>query len=804
MHRHDLRIASLFVVLAACPGDPAVETDSGSSSGSSSSTTDDATSKPPTTTTPETTEPTTAPTSAPTSEPTSEPTTVTTVDDTGTSTTTGDTSTGTTAATTGTTADTTTDPVLCGNGALDPGESCDADLLNDETCMSQGFDAGELACAPDCTYDITGCTLFTCGNDGIEGNEVCDGSELGGEDCVTQGFAGGELACAANCGEFDTSGCFVCGNDLIDGGDVCDGADLGGADCVSQGFDDGILACAVDCSGYDVAGCFSCGNNAVEGPEACDGSDLNGETCESKGFFSGDLACQNDCVDFDTAACSNCGNNTVEAPEVCDGDALGSAKCSDQGLEYGFLCCDDSCGGDFSHCLDELLESEPNDDGTPAVGVNDFLAANADGPITASTVVVGAITPAGDDDYYAVTNNANVPAVLSAETWGAMGPGTCAFNDTTQDTRIDVRDANNVVIVTDDDAGIGYCSRVANVVVNPGVTVYVRAYDREDNSVIAKYSMGIDLRPITCGDGFLGTSEQCDDNNLTDGDGCSATCTVDGPNAEVEPNATIAEADANGLVSTGNTRFRGAVAANNDVDRFRLDVAQPGFFRLETFTKTNDCIGTTSNPVPLVRVINSSNATVISDTVGSGIQGCGALVFPLPAGTFYVQVEENGQNAVVPLYQLDTKLLTVAAGESEPNDNLAQADTTLQGGTDVLVLGDHPIGDTDWHAVTVPGCGGSLRLEIIEGDRAVETCESNGIDSQIFLYDSNGKLLDQDDDNGRGFCSAIDGTGSVPLHSGAHNLAPGTYYVQVNQSTAAGSDNAKTFAYRLVATVRTP
>lgn len=50
-------------------------------------------------------------------------------------------------------------------------------------------------------------TLPVCGNDIKEGGEVCDGIDLGGETCVSQGFEGGTLACAVGCGSFDTSSC---------------------------------------------------------------------------------------------------------------------------------------------------------------------------------------------------------------------------------------------------------------------------------------------------------------------------------------------------------------------------------------------------------------------------------------------------------------------------------------------------------------------------------------------------------------------------------------------------------------------
>jgi len=49
-----------------------------------------------------------------------------------------------------------------------------------------------------------------CGNNVIETGETCDGPLLAGETCVSQGFDGGVLACAGDCMSFDTS---VCVND---------------------------------------------------------------------------------------------------------------------------------------------------------------------------------------------------------------------------------------------------------------------------------------------------------------------------------------------------------------------------------------------------------------------------------------------------------------------------------------------------------------------------------------------------------------------------------------------------------------
>jgi hypothetical protein len=97
-----------------------------------------------------------------------------------------------------------------------------------------------------------------------------------------------------------------------------------------------------------------------------------------------------------------------------------------------------------------------------------------------------------------------------------------------------------------------------------------------------------------------------------------------------------------------------------------------------------------------------------------------------------------------------------------------------------------------------------VRLEIIEGDRAVETCESNGIDSRLTLFSPALVQLEDDDDAGRGFCSLLDGTGTAPLDPLAHTLAAGTYFVQVRASSFSQAGAAGQFTYRLVATVRTP
>jgi len=99
---------------------------------------------------------------------------------------------------------------VCGDGILDAEEACEDDDFGTMTCASFGFDEGTLTCSDACTIDTSTCGSVEaeCG-DGIvqpANGESCDGDELGGNTCLTQGFSGGDLACLADC-EFDTSDC---------------------------------------------------------------------------------------------------------------------------------------------------------------------------------------------------------------------------------------------------------------------------------------------------------------------------------------------------------------------------------------------------------------------------------------------------------------------------------------------------------------------------------------------------------------------------------------------------------------------
>ncbi|MBU1242226.1 formylglycine-generating enzyme family protein [Myxococcota bacterium] len=259
----------------------------------------------------------------------------------------------------------------CGDGQVQTasGEECDGGNLNGQTCEGMDYHGGALACA-NCAFDVTACeAVGSCGDNVIQAGfgEACDGTDLDGETCDSQGFYAGDLACLENCSGLDLSSCASfgrCGDDLVQGGfgEVCDGADLDGQTCVTQGYHGGTLDCVPGCADFDLTDCEAfgrCGDDQIQGGfgEVCDGDDLNGETCVSLGWYGGTLACNAGCTEYDLSSCASagrCGDGIVQAGngEQCDGANLAGQTCFEVMLDRlsGALGCDENCRFDTTGC----------------------------------------------------------------------------------------------------------------------------------------------------------------------------------------------------------------------------------------------------------------------------------------------------------------------------------------------------------------------------------------------------------------------------------------------------------------------
>jgi hypothetical protein len=90
------------------------------------------------------------------------------------------------------------------------GTADDVDVdFGDDNFANEGFSGTEDTLNV-VAFGLSTGTAAVCGNGIIEAGEVCDGLNLGGETCVTQGFSGGSLACEGTCLAFNTNACFTC------------------------------------------------------------------------------------------------------------------------------------------------------------------------------------------------------------------------------------------------------------------------------------------------------------------------------------------------------------------------------------------------------------------------------------------------------------------------------------------------------------------------------------------------------------------------------------------------------------------
>lgn len=100
-------------------------------------------------------------------------------------------------------------------------------------------------------------------------------------------------------------------------------------------------------------------------------------------------------------------------------------------------------------------------------------------------------------------------------------------------------------------------------------------------------ALGVMITSPSCGNGRAETrgGEQCDDGNTMSGDGCSATCQLEGTVVtESEGNDTQATADDSGLTGLGRATIVGAIDPAGDDDVFRISVGPGQSFRLQART----------------------------------------------------------------------------------------------------------------------------------------------------------------------------------------------------------------------------
>ena len=279
----------------------------------------------------------------------------------------------------------------CGNGIVDPGESCDGNCpasCNDNiACTTDVTEGSAAACNLKCTHsEISVCSAPTgdqccptncsslndvdcqvrCGNGVVESTETCDGNCPATCDdndaCTDDITVGGAATCDLVCRHTPktTIEC-TCGNGTLDSGEVCDGncPTLASCDdnnpCTADSLSGAANTCDARCVNTPIPACTQCGNGIVEAGETCDGNcpttcAAGPNACTPTRLTGSPLACNVKCEEAPITTCTNsdmCCPSAVSCGPANDNDCSDPCKaCESVEHDGSFNCLDSSAAID--------------------------------------------------------------------------------------------------------------------------------------------------------------------------------------------------------------------------------------------------------------------------------------------------------------------------------------------------------------------------------------------------------------------------------------------------------------------------
>jgi len=380
---------------------------------------------------------------------------------------------------------------VCGNEVVEAGEECEPDGPEPGECVIAGFETGMLGCNADCSYDVDDC----------DGTERCfDGEDNDGD---------GEWDCADDdCEEVCGSSCEVTA--VLTDGDSVTGDNRGHAaelqlSCAPtehgpevvyavEVAEDGMLDATLVVGNFPnlaVSIRSSCEDDGSE--VACGGPRATAEVSAGdtvyvvvQGVSAGDEGSYE--LYVQSRAANVCGDGAWDLGESCE----------DGGQVAG-----DGCDAE---CQVEATEVEPNDDASDATAW--------------SAPFYAEVSPAGDVDTIEISIAEGPGSVIAnIDSLASQGCSLALF-----DPYVELLDADGESVLVANDDHDGVCSRLVAEDLDAG-SYYLRVSESPYSvGVRSEFPYQLRVNIDWCGNGTWGPLEECDDGNLEDLDGCSATC----------------------------------------------------------------------------------------------------------------------------------------------------------------------------------------------------------------------------------------------------------------------------------------
>lgn len=291
-----------------------------------------------------------------------------------------------------------------------------------------------------------------------------------------------------------------CGDSTVAGVEGCDDGNTSDGDGCSS-------LCAVE-EGYfceDGTDCrLSCGDGDINGDDACDdGGTADGDGCSASCSIEAGYVCDNS---GDVSVCAlSCGNGTRDGDDECDdgGTADGDGCSASCELEAGFYC----FGNSPTRCAVEF-------------GRDEGILENTDDAWTRPNESCEASTTGTVFDTFPYTNTTSLTQYVSVIAEFDFDGYLFVF-----DAAPNGADPLNACRVGDDDFDGTNGARIRAVAVPAGETIHVVISSYDDDGR-GEYSFSMYDAGFVCGDGIVSTfyGENCDDDNRTEGDGCSSAC----------------------------------------------------------------------------------------------------------------------------------------------------------------------------------------------------------------------------------------------------------------------------------------